>query len=391
SASQIEVDTGYTFFTALPPAIASVLRNKVDGQTNPPPTIFSFSPTNGSASTDVVIAGTNLTGASAVTFNGLGAMFNVDSDAQITAVVPTNAGSGFISVTTPGGTAISTNTFIVLNNGGSVYSGLLAGWDMSGLPGGANNYGPSPFPATTNGPHLSIGGLTRGVGVTTSGTAAAGGWGGTGFVSSNAPTAVTSNQFVTFSITASNGYKVSFLKLSRFDYRRSSTGPSNGVLQYQVGLGGFFDITNLSYSSTANGATNAPLDLSGIAALQDVGENTTVTFRIVNYGGTNPGGTWYVYDTLGSAALDFAIQGTVTQVVTNTPAVAPTFSLVFLTADQFQFTVNGTAGSNYVVQATTNLNPANWVSIMTNAVPFSFIESNVNQFPRRFYRSLAMP
>src|SRR5262245_35951519 len=59
SASQIEVDTGFTFFSALSPAIAAALRNKVDGQTSPPPVIQSFSPTSGAAYVNVTIVGTN--------------------------------------------------------------------------------------------------------------------------------------------------------------------------------------------------------------------------------------------------------------------------------------------------------------------------------------------
>jgi len=389
SANQIQVDTGFTFFIALPTDVASALRNEVDGQTNPPPVIFSFSPTNGSANTNVVITGTNFTSASAVTFNGASAAYTVNSDSQITAIVPTNAGSGFISVTTPSGTAISTNTFTVLNNGGSVYSGVLVGWDVSGLPGGLNNYGTSPLTPTTNAPNLAIVGLTRGAGVKQSGTGPLGGWGGTGFTNINESTAIASNLFATFSITASNGYKMSFTSISRFDYKHSGTGPSNGVLQYQVGSGAFTDITNIAYSSSSTGATNAIIDLSGITALQNIGANTNVTFRIVNYGGTSSGGTWYVYDEVGSSALDFAIQGTVTQVLSVTNA--PSFSSVIFTNGQFQFMVSGTTGINYVVQVSTNLATPDWIPVFTNAAPFMFTETNVLNFGQSFYRGLVAP
>ena len=37
SANQIQVDTGFSFFTSLPPDVAAALRAKVDGSTNPPP------------------------------------------------------------------------------------------------------------------------------------------------------------------------------------------------------------------------------------------------------------------------------------------------------------------------------------------------------------------
>ncbi len=285
----------------------------------PPPVVFSFSPTIGSANTNVIIIGTNFTAASEVTFNGAHAAFMVDSDAQITAMVPTNAGSGFISVSTSSGTGISTNLFTVLSNGGTMYSGVLAGWDMSTLSGRHRQLRPSPFAPTTNAANVTIVGLTRGPGVRQSGTAAAGGWGGTGFTNANAISAIASNQFATFSLTASNGYKVSFLSVSRFEYKRSGTGPTNGVLQYQIGSSAFNDITNVAYSSASNGATNSPIDLSGITALQNVGANTNVTFRIVNYGGSNAGGTWYIYDVAGTTALDLAVQGTVTQIVNPPP------------------------------------------------------------------------
>lgn len=389
SANQIQVDTGLTFFTALPPAVAAALRSKVDGQTNPAPIIFAFSPTNGAAGTTVTITGTNLAFASEVTFNGASATTTLDSSNQIVVVVPTNGSSGLLSVTTSSGTAISTNTFTVNNStGGTVYSGVLAGWDVSTL----SNYGPSPFAATTNAPNLSVVGLTRGSGVKTSGSGAAGGWGGTSFTNSTAAGAVSSNQFVTFGIAANSGYQVSFTTFSRFDYYRSPSGAANALLQFQVGSGAFTDITNLSYPVTSAGSTNSPIDLSGFAALQNVGANTNVTFRIVNYGGTSSAGTWYVFNTAGSTAPDLAVVGTVIQiVVTNPPATAPAFSQVTLTNNQFRFTITGTAGSNYIVQAATDLAAPIWISLRTNTAPFVFIETNASLFTSRFYRALVAP
>jgi hypothetical protein len=100
-----------------------------------------------------------------------------------------------------------------------------------------------------------------------------------------------------------------------------------------------------------------------------------------------------IFDYAGSTALDLAIQGIVTQVLTatNPPALAPSFSLLTFASNQFQFTVTGTTGSNYVVQVTTNLAAPNWISLKTNAAPFQFIESNVTAFPQRFYRGLIAP
>ncbi len=105
--------------------------------------------------------------------------------------------------------------------------------------------------------------------------------------------------------------------ISRFDYRHSGTGPTNGVLQYQIGTNAFVDITSLSYPSTNSaGASLGPISLSGISALQSVGAGTNVTFRIVNYAGSSSAGSWYIFDVASNTAPDFAITGTVSPALT---------------------------------------------------------------------------
>jgi uncharacterized repeat protein (TIGR01451 family) len=458
SARQIEVDTGYTFFTALSSDIAAALRDKVDGQSGSRPVINGFSPDSGAVGSSLVVTGANFSSASAVTFNGVSAPFTVNSATRITATVPTNSTSGNLSVTVPTGTALSTNSFNVTGStvdlvvtkshfgsfsqgdigdtytinvanvgtmassgiitvtdalpsgltataiGGigwnanlstltctrsnTLYAGasyppitvtvnvsvsapasvtnvatvsgggdansanntasdvtvinassssgnnaLLAGWDVSPLTGGTGNYGPSPYAATTNAAHLSVVGLTRGSGVGTSGSGAAHAWGGNGFTAANADDAVTANQFVTFTITNLADYRVSYSSISKFDYRRSSTGPANGVLQYRIGSGTYSNITSLSYPSTSSsGGSLNPINLSGFSDLQNVGPNTNVTFRVVNYGGGSSG-TWYVFDVGGSTAPDLVIEGTVAS--TNAPdlVITKTHSGNFTQAD----------------------------------------------------------
>lgn len=67
----------------------------------------------GIAGSTVTILGTNLTGASAVDFNGTSADFTVVSGSEITATVPAAALTGKIQVTTPSGTFSSNRPFQV--------------------------------------------------------------------------------------------------------------------------------------------------------------------------------------------------------------------------------------------------------------------------------------
>ena len=80
----------------------------------PAPAITSVSPTEGYhvGGTTVVITGTDLTGATSVTFGGTAATFTVDSATQITATPPAGtAGVVDISVTTAGGTATAAGAY----------------------------------------------------------------------------------------------------------------------------------------------------------------------------------------------------------------------------------------------------------------------------------------
>jgi uncharacterized repeat protein (TIGR03803 family) len=68
-------------------------------------------PTSSKSGATVKILGTNLTGASAVTFNGLSATFTVNSRSLITAIVPAGSTTGPVVVTTPTATLTSNQNF----------------------------------------------------------------------------------------------------------------------------------------------------------------------------------------------------------------------------------------------------------------------------------------
>jgi uncharacterized repeat protein (TIGR03803 family) len=70
-------------------------------------------PTSGEVGATVIILGTDLTGATSVTFDGTAAAFTVVSSSEITTTVPSGAATGEVRVTTPQGTLICNVNFRV--------------------------------------------------------------------------------------------------------------------------------------------------------------------------------------------------------------------------------------------------------------------------------------
>jgi uncharacterized repeat protein (TIGR03803 family) len=71
-------------------------------------------PTSGNIGAPVKILGTDLTGATSVTFNGVSATFNVVAQSEIQTTVPSGATTGPVQVVTPGGTLTSNVPFRVI-------------------------------------------------------------------------------------------------------------------------------------------------------------------------------------------------------------------------------------------------------------------------------------
>lgn len=170
---------------------------------------------------------------------------------------------------------------------------VVSQWNFAGLTA----FGVSPFTPNTFANHVTIGGLTRGPGVTTvnSGGAAASTWGGNGFDSPDAASAATAGDYVTFTVTATSGYNVSFTEIGTFNTRRSSTGPQEMQWQYSLNGTTFTDV-GMTLGTSGQNSTGTPQDattLSGETALQNVPPGTTVTFRLLVYNASQATGNWY--------------------------------------------------------------------------------------------------
>jgi autotransporter-associated beta strand protein len=107
---------------------------------------------------------------------------------------------------------------------------------------------------------------------------------------------------------------MSFSDVAPYNVRRSSSGPTTGQWQYQVGAGTFTDIgTPITWGSdtTATGNLQPTITLSGIGGLQNIAAGTSVTFRIVNWNASGSSGTWYLNSQSTTADLDFVVNGVV--------------------------------------------------------------------------------
>ena len=75
------------------------------------PVVISFSPSSGTIGTPVSISGVNFDNATRVSFNGVRAIFTVQSATTLEATVPAGARTGVIAVTNAAGTGYSANSF----------------------------------------------------------------------------------------------------------------------------------------------------------------------------------------------------------------------------------------------------------------------------------------
>lgn len=185
----------------------------------------------------------------------------------------------------------------------------LAGWEASALTGTTA----SPFVAQTSDIGLAAKpGLIRDTGLTAA--ALTKGFSSSNFTLNGGPVngaATTTDLY--FDLTVASNFTVS---LSEFDlnYRSTGTGPANAELDYSLDAGATF--TPISTAIASGGFTHnstaqsiLPLDLSGVAPLQNLAAGTTVRLRLVPYGGTGAAGTFAIYDNP-TAGNDLAIQGT---------------------------------------------------------------------------------
>ncbi len=170
------------------------------------------------------------------------------------------------------------------------------------------------------------------------------------------------------------------------------TGSKYGRLQYSTNGTDFVDVTG----AFTNGGTFS-VKTNSLAGISGVNNNPNFAFRFMSEWestAANTANANYVaasgtYGTAGSMRYDMVtVSGT--SYIAAGPATKAVLSAAVYSAGQIQMLVTGTASSNYVVQVTTNLAPANWIGQFTNASPFTFTDANLAA-PQKFYRAIVQP
>ena len=280
----------------------------------------------------------------------------------------------------------------------------LVKFTFNGLPGGANLFGASPFTPATTATNLTVVGLTRGSGLGTAGTAGQNAWGGSAAnLASTQVAATTSNNVVTFSLTANAGYKLSLTQIPAYNIRRSSTGFTTGIWQYSINGGTFTDIgSSITWGATTTSSGNAQsaITFTNISALQNVAAGNIITLRVVLWGASGTG-TWYfnqptagVNDLIVKGTVDIASVAPTPTCVANITASGPTTfcqgANVTLTANSGSSylwsngattqSISATTAGSYTVRvidaAGTCTNTSSATEVTVNALPTASFSAN---------------
>jgi oxalate decarboxylase/phosphoglucose isomerase-like protein (cupin superfamily) len=180
----------------------------------------------------------------------------------------------------------------------------------------------------------------------------------------------TSNNIVTrtFTVTVATTTTVSRSGRGQIAFSKPLTncvvlaGQTKTLSVTAAGLG------TLKYQWKFNG-TNLPSAIRSVLTLSKVTTNQAGTYSVA------------VSNAAGSTNS--------TAILTVYATAAATLASTAHAHGQYALIVAGVPGYKYVVQASTNI--VNWVPLQTNTAPFTFVDTNANQFNRRYYRSVYLP
>ena len=313
---------GFDLVTGLgSPQGAPLLQAVVSSGTAAAPMISGFLPTSGTIGTTVVISGTNLATVSNVEFNGVNAIFTLNSPTQIMAQVPVGALTGNISVTTLADqTAASSGVFTVIVPASTGGLGIAGFSPASGAPGTSVTVSGSGFSTATE---VEFGDVSGSFLIDSStkltATVPAGAMTGPLTVISTTGTAISTGQFIVLTSSTSSPrktlYSTAFSSAQGYSTKKALAGQkgwlssgngSNGVLN--IGSGTFNAYLGYSryYRSADPTFVWHPVDYTPTTSAPVVTFSTTLTV-INSTNGASDAFDWAVFNSVGAFlfALDF--------------------------------------------------------------------------------------
>jgi hypothetical protein len=315
---------------------------------------------------------------------------NASSSAYtVTNTQTSDAGPYLVVVSNSVGSVTSSVAMLTVQ---TVPSSVIAQWNFNSNPADANTSTGTTSPSSGSGTASLVGGVSQAFfGGSPTDPAPTGDNSGWSTMTYPAQSTANKTAGVRFDVSTSGRQNISI----RWDYRASNTGSKYSRLQYSTNGSTF---TDFQTATVVGVATSFEPRTNSLAGIPGVNDNATFAFRIVaefestalndanaNYVGAN--GT---YAPGGTARFDMVtISGAL--IPPPAPAAPATLSLPVYSPSQFQFLVTGTAGSNYVIQAATNLTAPNWLSLKTNSSPFTFADTNAGSYKQQFYRAVTSP
>jgi hypothetical protein len=145
----------------------------------------------------------------------------------------------------------------------------------------------------------------------------------------------------------------------------SGTGSSNAMYV------GYLDFSKLSTNNFADLETELQID-----------PNLVIYYANAKLGFTPPSGTAAQY-------LNGQFGGHLKWIQGYTSQVTKLSASDVNGGGSFQLTLSGIPGQSYIIQASTNL--VNWVNILTNTPPLTFMDLQATNYNNRFYRALIEP
>jgi hypothetical protein len=315
-----------------------------------------------------LLGGTNITGATTNPF--------VLSNAQTT-----NAGNYSVILSNVSGAVTSSVAALtVLTTNAAVF----VQWNFNSVPPDNSTSTGSTTPSIGTGTATAIGGVTPSFvgGDTTLDPAPSAD--NTAWTTVNYPASTANNKSAGVQFAVSTAGKQNIVIF--WSQRSSNTGGKYFRLQWSTNSGASF----ADFATAVTVGVNFSAFTNSLPS--GANNNSNFVFRIVGEfqsTATGSGTATYIgangtYAPAGTSRFDMvSISGTA--IITGGPA---TIAPPVVSAGQISFDVTGTPSVSYVVQTSTDLVGTNWLSVFTNASPFTFTDTNLSA-TQQFYRVIA--